>query len=628
MEFLSFSSDMKRFNTKITKYSRLALPNEVKEKRAQSSRRILSDLCDALVSFVFKKSSALDHKIFFSTITFFLLLILLSTTHSQVERETRAVWLTTNHRLDWPPPTYNAERQKQTLTEIFDEIKEKNLNTVYFQVRSNGTVMFNSSFESFSEYITGKVNGIPSFDPLKLAIEEAHKRGLEIHAWLNMMKVFEGKDSSTIKNPDHICKRKPEWIIEDMRDGQKSYWLDPGLPEVKNYLADMITELVENYDVDGIHLDYIRYPGKNFDDDFSYRLYGKGQNKDDWRRQNITSIVEEVYKNVKAVNSYIKIGAAPIGIYKNIQGARGWESYFELYQDSYNWLKKGIVDYLTPQTYWGMDENPRFDLLANDWMKNSNGRNVVFGIAAYKENIRVEVDELINYSRSVSAAGVSFFRYEQIKNLSMNSFAHKTFPAAMPWMDGVFPAAPVNLSFHFDNENRSIFTLNWENRKTLDEDSVSYFALYNLPGVNGNFSAEHLFEIIPGSKTRIKLAIDEPRKINYYFALKSVNKVWNESKSGSNTVTVQMQSMKKLLEAIETPIKPLLIKDGNQAVILLMGKSKDIIEIYAVQNKSSKLLASRDIKVGQNIFLLEDISSFKKLRILWIKSQKEAELSL
>jgi uncharacterized lipoprotein YddW (UPF0748 family) len=283
---------------------------------------------------------------------------------AQNERETRAVWVATNFRLDWPPPTFDQEKQKQTLIEIFDNIKSKNLNTIFFQVSSNGTTLFKSSFDPFSPYITGEVDGKPSYDPLKFAVEQAHKRGLEIHAWVNVLRCFTGTESSIMKNPNHISKRKPEWVIEDIRDGQKSFWLDPGLPEVREYIASMIEEMVGNYDIDGVHLDYIRYPGRNFDDEFSYGINGNGLSRDEFRRKNVNDLVELISKKIKAVKHYIKLGAAPIGIYKNFEGMTGWEGYNEVYQDSRSWLKRGLIDYVAPQIYWSFEDNTRFDLIA------------------------------------------------------------------------------------------------------------------------------------------------------------------------------------------------------------------------------------------------------------------------
>ena len=146
----------------------------------------------------------------------------------QIQRETRAVWVSTNYKLDWPPQTFDENAQKEALINIFNNIESKNLNTIYFQVRSNGTVLFNSSLELFSPYITGEVGKFGSYDPLKFAIEEAHKRGIEIHAVVNTMRIYTGTEVSIKNNPLHISKIHPEWVYSKADDNSiwiKSSWI-------------------------------------------------------------------------------------------------------------------------------------------------------------------------------------------------------------------------------------------------------------------------------------------------------------------------------------------------------------------------------------------------------------------
>lgn len=559
-----------------------------------------------------------------------IVLLLTSVVFSQVERETRAVWIATNHRLDWPPPTYNAEKQKRALADIFDNLKDKNFNTVYFQVRSNGTVMFNSSFEPYSQYLTGAVGGEATYDPLKFAVEQAHKRGLEIHAWANACLVYNGTEQAVLKNKNHLSFKKPEWIIEDVRDGQKSLWLDPGLPEARNYIIDLILEMVENYDVDGVHLDYARYPGKNFEDDFSYQVHGGGLTRDEFRRNNITALVEEIYKQVKSVKPLVKVGAAPIGVYKKLSGMNAWESYYDLYQDSYGWMKKGIVDYLTPQIYWGLDENPGFDILAKEWKANSNGRGVVLGIGAYKENVKHELEEMIGLSRRIKADGVSFFRYQHIKDASLTSYQYKAFPAAMPWLQGIYPPPPFNLCA-LQNADKKYFTLQWEAEKSDNvNDSLSYFAIYNLPGKNSELLTEYLFDVVPAARTSITLAIDKPRKVNYFFCVKSVNKLWNESVKSSEAVKVQIPVMKNLARLNENLIKPVLIKESDKSALVII-ESNEIqqVEIFGGKGKVFSQLKKENMFTGKNVFAIRnELKNYDVLKIVFCTSKKEVELKL
>lgn len=561
---------------------------------------------------------------------FILLLIFSSNILFAQFRETRAVWLATNYRLDWPPTTFDAEKQKQSLIEIFDDLKSKNFNTVFFQVRANGVVLFNSSFEPLSPYINGEVDGDVSYDPLAFAIEQAHKHGLEIHAWLNMNLVFTGSEENIFNNPNHICQRKPEWIVEDFRDGQKSYWLDVGLPEVRNYLADLISELVENYDVDGINLDYIRYPGKNFDDDFSFQVHGKSLTRDEFRRNNITALVKEIYDKVKLIRNEVKVGASPIGVYRRLKGMNSWESYSELYQDSYRWLKDGIVDYLSPQIYWSMNENPKFDLLAKDWIENSSGRNIVLGIGAYKDNVKSQIEEMIKLSRQLETSGVAFFRYQNIKDVSFPSFSYKTLPAQMPWLDGKYPVQPIDLTLN-KNVDDKFFTLSWKlkNEQTAN-DSVEYFSIYNLQKSNSELNSENLFDVIPADKNYVTLAIEKPKKVNYYFAIKSVNKVWTESKEASNTVEIKIDKMKELLSFGDKIGKPVLYKSDLLGwFIILESNSTQQIEIFGGRKNVYSLLQTENASVGKNIFKTQNVlKDFDSIKIVFQNEKKEFELKV
>lgn len=557
----------------------------------------------------------------------FLLFLSYVTTEAQTERETRAVWVATNHRLDWPPHTFNQENQKKALEDIFNDIKQKNLNTVFFQVRSNSTVMFKSSFDPFSPYFTGKMEMNGTYDPLEYAIESAHKKGLEIHAWINVVQCFGGTDTNIFNNPDHISKRKPEWVIEDTRNGAKSYWLDLGLPEVREYISDMIEEMVTNYDVAGVHLDYIRYPGKNFDDDFSYNIYNAGLSRDDWRRKNITDLIDIINQKIKAVKPYVKLGAAPIGIYKNQRGMFGWEGYSEVYQDSREWLKRGIVDYVAPQIYWSFTANTRFDLLAKEWVENSFGRNVLLGIAAYKPDVKTEIEKMIHYARDINADGVAFFRYSNIKDYSFKNFSYKTFPASMAWLPEVNPMAPGELKYFINNSKK--ITLEWNNKRNRANDSVSYYALYSLPHQSSEPSPDNLLDIIPADKSSIVMEIKKPTRINYFFALKSVSKLWNESIETSNVVKVGMPELGLLASASESLPNPVLIKALNGKTRVLIYSTADENIILTGENKQEKKeLLSVLLKAGKNVISLPSATNnFESITVDYKTSGKKFKLT-
>ena len=250
----------------------------------------------------------------------FLLLIPFLTAFAQTapKYEIRAAWLTTLGGMDWPSAkavsASGIKKQQEELCHILDELQQANFNTVLFQTRLRGDVIYPSQFEPFAESLTGTEGKNPGYDPLRFAIEECHKRGMELHAWIvaipigntRQVRTF-GKNALTRKHPS-LCKQF-----------NGSWYLDPGNPETDDYLANIVREIVSGYDVDGIHLDYIRYPeqGERFPDQSTYRKYGKKQDLKQWRRNNITRIVRRIYTETKSLKPWVKVSSSPIGKYRD-----------------------------------------------------------------------------------------------------------------------------------------------------------------------------------------------------------------------------------------------------------------------------------------------------------------------
>lgn len=551
--------------------------------------------------------------------------------NAQIARETRGVWVTTNIRLDWPPRTYNSETQKQALVDIFNDIRSKKLNTIYFQVRSSGTVLFKSTYDPFSPYITGEMGGEFSYDPLAFALYQAHRRGIELHAWINMIRCFSGEDTNIFNNPYHISKRKPEWVVEYKENGKSSYWLDPGLPEVRDYLVDMVLEIVRNYNIDGIHLDFFRYPGKDFNDDFSYRIYGDVMSRDNWRRYNLTLLIEDLSTRLKAIKPYVKLGVTPIGIYENRNGAVGLEGFHAVYQDTREWLRKGIIDYAVPQIYWSFNGNPKFDVLAKDWNDNSFGRNIVLGIAAYKPEVLGQVERMIDYSRQIGAQGIAFFRYGNIKEYDFKSFPFRTYPSEMAWIDNVKPGSPIDLTYNLLDENPLKLSLNWNvPQHSQEENMISYYSLYSLPQESSSFEPEDLFEIIEAGSKKITLAIPKPSRVEYHFAVKSVDKMWNESKQASNIVNITIPELEALLNKYNFLSRPVLIKRSNGIVkVLIYANKDDEVEISASSEMITDVLFKKKLYFGNNILSIDSgISGYDALIIKYKSTGRQVKLDL
>ncbi len=399
--------------------------------------------------------------------------------------EIRAAWITTIGGLDWPTvkatSAYGIKRQKEELCKQLDMLKEANFNTVLFQTRLRGDVIYPSIYETFAESLAGKTGRNPGYDPLKFAIEECHKRGMEIHAW--MVCIPAGNDRQVkLLGKQSVVKKKPTMCIHFKR----AWYLDPGNPETAKYLAAIAKEITMNYDIDGIHLDYIRYPenAENFPDGKTFRKYGKGKTISQWRRDNITSIVREIYNDVKLIKPWVKVSSSPVGKYDDTRrySSKGWNAYNAVYQDAKLWLKTGIHDAIFPMMYF---RDNHFYPFALDWEENKHWRFVVPGLGIYflkQKAHEWDINEIIRqiyFTRRNGLDGQAFFRNEFLmKNTCGLTDSLKcrfyTYPAAVPpmvWQDSIAPAQPVNGVISFRNDSVMI---NWDKADSSKTEEASY----------------------------------------------------------------------------------------------------------------------------------------------------------
>lgn len=314
------------------------------------------------------------------------------------KREMRSAWLTTVWRLDWPSVTVPKatgtneaarqaaiQQQKNQLTSIFDKLKGANMNAVFFQVRGMCDAMYQSSYEPWSAYISSERGADPGYDPLAFAIEEAHKRGLELHAWLNPYR-YSSSVYTHGETPMDYYITHPDWLL-DYGDYVKI--LNPGLPEVRQRIKCIIGEIVNNYNVDGIVFDdyFYAYGGTPNDLDAAAQALYKPENQSigDWRRENINKMIAGVYDTIQKVKPYVTFGVSPFGTWttdQNVAAQRGIQlptgvgvtgnMYAEIYCDPIAWLEEGTVDYLSPQIYWTTYSAYPYGILADWWSKILN----------------------------------------------------------------------------------------------------------------------------------------------------------------------------------------------------------------------------------------------------------------
>jgi uncharacterized lipoprotein YddW (UPF0748 family) len=312
------------------------------------------------------------------------------------KREFRGIWVATVLNLDYPSSkNLDSESQKQEWIALLNEYQKLGLNAVIFQIRPAGDAFYDSDLAPWSEYLTGK-QGIapqPYYDPLSFLIEETHKRGMEFHAWFNPYRATmnDKKDELSSK---HMLIQKPEWLVEY----DKKYYFNPALQEVRDHIVAVVKEVVDKYDIDGVHFDDYFYPykkaGLEFPDEAQFQATGQEfSNIGDWRRHNVDMLIEELSKTIKASKPYVKFGISPFGVWRNesvdpVNGSAtraGVMSYDDLHADILKWLELSWIDYVAPQIYWNIGfAVADYKILVDWWSKHSFGKDLYIGHAAYK----------------------------------------------------------------------------------------------------------------------------------------------------------------------------------------------------------------------------------------------------
>lgn len=455
------------------------------------------------------------------------------------KRELRAVWVTTLNGLDWPqtkavsPAT--REKQKAELCTLLDQLKALNINTVLLQTRVRGSVIYPSSIEPWDVGLTGSYGRDPGYDPLAFAIEETHRRGMELHAWVVTIPCFKQAvakqmgPKSVLKTHSALCRRHADM-----------YYLDPGLPGTADYLSRICHEIVSRYDIDGIHFDYIRYPenAKAFNDAATFKKYApKGANKAAWRRDNITRIVRRIYEETKLLKPWVRVSSSPVGKYADVSrfSSMGWNARDAVHQDAEGWLKAGIHDILFPMMYF--DKN-HFYPFAADWQEQSAGRLIAPGLGIYflhpkeKDWPLSVITRQLHYLRAEGLAGQAYFRCkfltDNVKDLynylQRDFYAYPALAPACTWLDSIQPSVPEGFRVNILNDQTE--ELAWE----PSTDNLAGGVRYNV------YASRQWPVDVSRAEDLIATALPEPRfrysrlaALGYYMAVTAIDRVGNES---------------------------------------------------------------------------------------------------
>lgn len=508
-----------------------------------------------------------------TTILSLLLFLCLTIFGQSPKHEVRAVWLTTIGGIDWPHSYANTpqsiERQKQELCNILDKLKKSGINTILLQSRIRATTIYPSRLEPWDGCLSGKPGVGPGYDALQFAIDECHRRGMEIHAWVVTIPV--GKWNAT--GCAQLRKRFPNLIRKIGEDG----YMNPENIQTANYLADICEEITRNYDIDGIHLDYIRYP-----ETWKIKISrAKG-------RQHITNIVAAIHQRVKQLKPWVKVSCSPIGKFDDLSRYRsnGWNAYTAVCQDAQGWLRQGIMDALFPMMYF---KGNHFFPFALDWAEHTYGRIVAPGLGVYFLNRREGNWPLETITREMEVLrqnnlGHTYFRSKfftdndkGIYDFALHFDRHPALIPPMTWQHATPPTPPTQLAINANS-------ITWTGAK---DQSDSPYLLYNVYS-SRTFPVDiaNPENIVASRLMSPQLAMSKPTE-GRYFAVTAMDRYGNES------LPLQSHSQRAAI-AIPPNVK-MLACDGKRVEIPQKDGALDA-DIITIEDMKGRIVASRSYR--------------------------------
>lgn len=473
------------------------------------------------------------------------------------KREFRGVWIASVGNIDWPRSRTSTSGQKiAELVQIFDKLKEANINAIFFQVRTEGDALYQSNFEPWSYWLTSEQGKIPKpyFDPLEFAISEAHSRGMELHAWFNPYRVT--SDTGAYERFfNHISKTKPEWILSFGRYKM----LDPGNPEVQNYITNIIVDVLTRYDVDGIHFDDYFYPYSpkiTNEDSMTFIKYNRGfTNIDDWRRDNINSLMKRIYQIIKSYKPYVKFGISPFGIVENkYAGTEGFNSYEIIYCDPLTWIREKSIDYVVPQLYWEMEHPkapykkllPWWDSVVEDkhlyiGLFSSRFQSKQFLIKGFEIGNQIEMNRKFkNVSGEVHFSARSIYEnqgglFDSLKN---NLYRYPALLPTMKWIDSIPPNKIQNISVQKDS---SKILIEWKEPERNSQAETAYgYVVYRFVNENIDLNnSKNIRQIILPKKEKFTDSMNKDLTGEITYVITSLDRHQNESEGESIKIVIK-----------------------------------------------------------------------------------------
>ncbi|MDP2884802.1 MAG: family 10 glycosylhydrolase [Ignavibacteria bacterium] len=553
-----------------------------------------------------------------------------SPTSAQVspKREFRGAWIATVVNLDWPT-TRGADpnTQRTQLISILDGLKGVGINAVVFQVRPECDALYSSLIEPWSYWLTGQQGKAPvsTFDPLDFATIEAHKRGMEIHAWFNPYRAERVAGNYPLAS-NHVAVQHPDWILSfgSLR------MLDPGMPAVRDHVVKVIMDVVRRYDVDGIHWDDYFYPysGIANEDSASWRLYNREfTDKASWRRDNVNLLVRTVHDSIQAVKSNVKFGISPFGIWKNgtPSGIVGTSAYDALYCDAVTWLNQQWIDYITPQLYWTFGYGQDYARLAPWWASMRNGKHLYPGLASYRilkdaapNDVYPKSDwpasDVLNQVRLNRAVGSGsvFFRAKLglldnpkglADSLKNNLYKYPALRPIMAWKETIPPNPPSSLAIA---RFSSFATISWSAPSPAQDGGVAEeYVLYRSASLPIQFDDARNILAVQSSPNYIEQSLPGAG-LTYYYGVTGLDRLHNES--GPSNITGLTSTGVVGVEQEVSIAKTLLLHQNypnpfNPTTIIafhLPIEQKVTLRVYDLLGREIRVLADGMLSAGDH----------------------------
>jgi uncharacterized lipoprotein YddW (UPF0748 family) len=558
--------------------------------------------------------------------------------HAQApKRELRAAWVATVSNIDWPSATgLSAANQQTQFINILNEHKASGMNAVFVQIRSQCDALYPSSFEPWSNVLTGTQGTNPGYDPLQFMITECRKRGMEFHAWFNPYRAVINFSQIGTFASNHIAVTRPDLLL----DQGTLRVLDPGKPEVWDYVIKIVMDVVRRYDIDGVHFDDYFYPyppssGSPYNDDATFAAFPRGFTvKADWRRANVDTLIKRVNDSIHNAKAWVKFGVSPFGIWRNQSSdptgsaTSGLQSYSDVYANSKKWIQSNWVDYLAPQIYWSIGLSvANYAVLVPWWNSVAATRPIYSGMAAYKvnnggtdanwNNPSMIPNEIRLNRQNPNVTGSIFYNTTAVNanalgmrdSLRNDLWARAAIIPRMPWIDNTAPAAPTATTTTVQGTNNVLVQWTAPPTTTVELDKARQYVVYRFNVNTATLTDSTAIRGVTGVDT-IRFVDTNVPNGTYYYTVTALDRIYNESTPSSiSMVTLGTTNITNLIAELDA-FK--ILQVGSEKIVAYTINKKSTISFVLVNNDGQVVIKQNYGAKTAGTYSIKNINQLQK----------------